>query len=246
MLHSAMAKVISASGLPLAVVVNGQRINTGANGNLVMGPATSNRKRTNSAVSTGMPVPTPQFSALDNLILQLDALYDLLPNQADWEAYAISIFGQWSICANCTVILSGKKLFRQLNMARFLSGLALVTVPPSGAAGPNAGPINLLLGTALGGPPYVVEFVSAQNFDGCLFIAQQGKALANPSWIWDSSQLNVPQVAGTLFGFVVDLYNNYLAEHSGVPAAFFLMQACASGPAGEPGQPSVIRVDVFL
>ena len=70
-----------------------------------------------------------KFANLDRSITQLDAQFDALPNQADWNDYAANIDGEWALCANCTPMSSGKKLFRQYNWNRFLLGKPTITVP---------------------------------------------------------------------------------------------------------------------
>jgi hypothetical protein len=124
-----MAIVKFSGGIPPPSSSAGAMLTTGAQGSPVMIPTTTNRAKTGRGTVPGALAPTPAFTALDNQILHLDAVYDSLPNQADWETYAANINGDWSLCANCELVLGGKKLFRQYNMNRQAIGLAVVTVP---------------------------------------------------------------------------------------------------------------------
>lgn len=56
-----------------------------------------------------------------------------MSTKEEWDAAALSIAGQWSLCADCDVELAGKKLFRQVNLNRQMKGLGELitpTVPP--------------------------------------------------------------------------------------------------------------------
>jgi hypothetical protein len=55
-----------------------------------------------------------------------------MPTQTDWNNYHAAIALHWALCANCTVPLSGKKLYRQVNLNRSLIGLPVDDIPPAG------------------------------------------------------------------------------------------------------------------
>lgn len=52
-----------------------------------------------------------------------------MSTKQEWIDYNANIAGQWDLCANCEPGKGGKKLFRQYNFNRTLSGLAVVTSP---------------------------------------------------------------------------------------------------------------------
>lgn len=85
--------------------------------------------------STSNPSASPRanFQTLDQSISALDAHYDGLSDKSPWENYAAEIDGDWNLCATCSPVLGGKKLFRQYNLNRQRIGKAWVDAPEAGA-----------------------------------------------------------------------------------------------------------------
>lgn len=116
--------------LPIDRTVTGTTMLTiGAQGSNVATPATTNRKRPGRITYRNGIAKVGGFTALDNLIVSLDAFYDALPDDSAWVTYATNIAGNWQLCANCQPDAAAKKLYRQYNFNRFLLGLTRADVP---------------------------------------------------------------------------------------------------------------------
>lgn len=151
-----------------------------------------------TAPGTIPQIPSPGFSALDQLVYALDGAYDQLSNQAAWDTYAASMFGAWALCANCQPSFAGKKIFRQINFNRRLLGLPLQTVPGSSPIHVfgDVTPVGIF-----GMPPgnQVSPFFSSGPMAISLLIPRVGQALGNPSLTFDPAWYGVSSMAGDPF-----------------------------------------------
>lgn len=178
------------AGQPTSGSINGTRINLGSTTSVTMTTSSNNRRATaNSKRGTGV-VPTPIFSPMDNLVTSLDAQFDLLPNQTAWNLYALSIAGQWDLCANCQPDTGGKKLFRQINYNRTLLGQPLITVPPGTAPAPACAGLVVNMAWNNINNWWFLTGGSLPADDGVQVTARVGQGLGNPSYVLNSANNN--------------------------------------------------------
>lgn len=185
-----MAIFQPADGYTQPVVVDGTRYQ----GNLAIGAtaqtANNNRAASRAGASASVKVKSAGFAQLDALITSLDATYDLLPNQDDWIAQAAAWDGLWSLCANCVLDLTGKKLFRQVNFNRALLNLPLLT-SPTGLVGPPDAEADAALVATIGGTITSAKFEGDGGSGVLYFVATIGRALGNPTLAFDTSLWDV-------------------------------------------------------
>lgn len=124
-----MAKVKTSENPPKNQVIGGNLIVGVPGGPTILQRSNNNRPNVGRSPRHHGKGPAPGFGSLDQTISNLDATYDHLPNQAEWELYAANIVGEWSLCANCQTGTGGKKLFRQYNYNRLLTQRLVVTSP---------------------------------------------------------------------------------------------------------------------
>lgn len=162
----------------------GMTFTQGAQGQPVINTPTNNRARTVTSPVARTAVPSPAFQGLDQLILALDAQYDLLPDKTPWLEYAENITAEWQLCANCQPDYGAKKLYRQYNFYRESIGLIVVDAPVDNtefAATNSVQGLLFLDGSVLltGVPGAAPQW----------FIAQAGLALGNPRVLVSPSDL---------------------------------------------------------
>lgn len=175
------------------------------------------------------------FQQLNTAIVNLDAIYDLLPNKALWVAYAASVAGGWHLCANCQPDSGPKKLFRQINFNRQLQGLPILTVPPpvsppAEAANMQANVANLpsfgLVGTlALWNNATVDTYI----------VAICGKAQANPSFVATPGERDVFSDSTAAAGFCAAVMAAKAPDTTAPFSATWSAVICVSTPGGVPG-----------
>lgn len=141
--------------------------------------ANNNRGRSTGSGSQSQMGTSPSFTMLDNQITNLDALYDVLPDQTPWVTYAENIADQWQLCASCAPMSSGKKLFRQYNFNRQSIGLSVVDVPVDDEEFCEVDEIHWVFGVdpSLGNIGF---FTEAGIYVPTWIQAQVGKVLSNP------------------------------------------------------------------
>ena len=190
-----MAIYTGPSVTPLRQVNSGGMLTVGAQGSRIITPPTNNRSRGGHGYRGGQSPGQPGFANIDALILHLDALFDALPNQADWTTYAANITGEWSLCANCDPGASGKKLFRQYNFNRFQLGLPITTTPVSNVEFADAG-LNSVFGDSEPPPPFSAGGTGGIQTQPIWYTFQTNAQLANPTilippalgfWNWAST-----------------------------------------------------------
>lgn len=212
---------------------NGITYTVGAGGNNVMNQSTTNRAlartgRPSSAVNGGA-----NFKNLDQTILNLDALYDDLPNQADWEAAAVTFRGFWNLCANCAPDLAGKKLFRQYNYWRRQLGLPDTTVAPTTPQTLTLAGFAIWYYDVSTGD----EHVLIQNFAeriGFYVCPQIGQGMMNPIGSIDLSTVNVSLTSGPVFDMVKQAAFEIAAGSWSPPFQAFNCLWCQFMPDGLP------------
>jgi hypothetical protein len=196
-----MAIFKTADGSQPRIVLGSTQLTVGAQGSSVALPANNNRSGGTAGTVPNRSSPTPAFQSLDQQIRWLDATYDTLTNQTDWEIYAINIAGDWDLCANCEPGLSGKKLFRQYNSNRTIMGLGLATTPVDNTEYAVSGNLEIVL---LGPPAVAVPTIvfGADGFAPDVVIQPQcGLALSNPRITFGTITLGIAYVNGPQFDF---------------------------------------------
>jgi hypothetical protein len=240
-----------------SVVLDGIKYEIEAGKSSVMQKANSNRgtKKKTAAKATeaysGSPSnPNGQSSAgfqtMDALIRSLDAQYDALPNEADWELYAANIENEWSLCANCRGDGSGKKLFRQFNFYRSLLGLGTITVPlDNEAIGPSGNCDASGIYTPLGGwvfpsGQFVVYGAPAT------MIAQVGLTLRNPLVTGITDEIG-PFIPGTQeYSFWLAVVEAYWPTLPAEGMYSMTSTVCICDSLGTPGVSGPLGIDITV
>lgn len=180
---------------------------------------------------------TPGFVLLNQTITHLDALFDLLPNQAAWNAYAAAIAGEWGLCANCAPDTAGKKLFRQMNFTRAVQGLSTITTPPPG--GPYCVASFVYMESNGYGTERVCSLYVAPPQDGVIFLqASCGLGMRNPWVTFTMADTYTPATQGQpIYTFVQAVMTALgiwgASTFQGPP-----VQCCIALQGGEPGVPA--------
>lgn len=224
----------TAGGIPRAVV-DGVMQSVGGQGQPVI--TTANNNRVN---------PTPQFSAMDQVILSLDALYDSLPNQAAWVAYALAMTGQWDLCANCQPDASAKKIFRQLNFWRQVVQLATVTVPPAVPLGGDPPAIWVEYYAVLSTGYSLISLLGGPDYSDFQLIGQIGLALGNP--IYDGPYGAGPSwfPGDPFYIWWVEILNGLGFDLTTPQVEVATVGVCCCHPDGQPGHSQVATCDITI
>lgn len=176
------------------------------------------------------------YQQIDQTIINIDNEYKFLFNQADWEAYAATIAGQWAACANCEIADTAQKLFRVVTLNRNMLGLPFSTFVPTEQFVFTGVLSDIIYEGGSTTPPYFIASggdISPSPF-WLTAIANQG--LFNPMIQTSATELANPIYLDTPLGvYVQGLYNI-----AGLDINDFEQQAqiqlCVSGLDGQPGQ----------
>lgn len=210
-------------GTPRAVVGK-QMFTVGSTGSTIITPATTNRIN-----------PTPGFAFIDDIITRLDASYEQLPNKADWETAAAAYAGSWSLCANCNVPLSGKKLFRQVNFWKQIASFPVTTVVPLGGPPALVGVVDIVVQVSTW-PNFTFINVNTDIANGGFFwVAQVGQAASNPQVLANPLDFNGSITVGPLWQWAG---NTMLAITKGIeppPFTQYIIGLCTYSATGWPG-----------
>lgn len=235
---------IGAQGQPVAMTSTNNTAATSPNGTQV------NQTSFNKALSkllkkdarghrNGVAI-LPSQTAQNQLIINLDAQFDILPNQAAWNAYAAGVAGNWQLCADCEVDQGGKKLFRAYNFYRFIFGLPLDLTPPLTSVPPSGTCASVVIFGPMSGD-FVV--INEQGPDGqtVVFIAQIGKQLSNAHLVFPNADNGVPFYSGSPqydwayeIGGYTGVVNSPVPDHAPI-------KICTALPDGTPGSSNVAR-----
>ena len=240
-----MAIITLATGTNPRSSIGTSIITVGAQGSAIAQPATNNRSRPSGTPNGNGVSTTSGFSQLDQLIRSLDAQFDTLPNQSAWNTLASASADLWQLCANCTPAASGKKLFRQVNFNRFVLGLGNITDPSSLGAPPAvaAGAADIELNNpAIPGLSTLVDLLLPSP--PCVYFAQIGQQMANPSWVLDATQLGVIQTDGTSWEWLKAIVT-ILWPSAPVGSYYAQVNLCTCSPSGMPGLTAPLSV-VYL
>jgi hypothetical protein len=234
---------------PLRAVVGSTMLTVGAQGSPVAMPATNNRARLTGGTSRstkaklGRSYPAgvadvPGFTPLDNQIRYLDAQFDNLPNQADWNAVAAAFAGLWGLCANCQPDAGGKKLYRQVQMNRSLVGLPPIGTPPTPSAGfvPGVSSAQWINQPSVPGNNNASVTLDELGTDVWV-VAVIGLALANPIAFVASSESGTSFPPGTDIFKLVSQTITVKAAPAPISAGDFENQVCTFDVNGFPGLP---------
>lgn len=165
----------------------------------------------------------PEFQGMDNLILSLDATFDLLANQADWDSYASAQSGLWELCANCQPDYGGKKFFRQANFNRSLIGLPQLSSPTFDGPPTSGGGVTLEWDSEVAPPPSLYFPATVSLWDGWA-ILQLGKVMLNPVLPVSRSDVDQIYVPGDA------QYERWLPFRGDAP-----IELCSMDGEGQPG-----------
>lgn len=155
-------------------------------------------------------------------------------SQSDWDTYAANIDTQWQLCANCTVPLTGKKLYRQYNLNRQLLGLSDVDSPIDNTETAQIEGFDALYYRGPDLIPYVLWEANNGGADAYL-LGQKNLGMANPMVAIPPGSSGPSTITnGPVFDFVQ-------AMIAGEPLTFFTppdtyyFQACQFTDDGAPG-----------
>jgi hypothetical protein len=254
-----MAIFTRGAGFTTPKVIAGMNFTAGAQGQPVINTANDNRSVTDLVNALthivekirrgrGHRGTSPQgpdgFGVLDQLIVSLDALYGLLPNQADWITYAANIAGNWQLCANCQPDASGKKLFRQYNYNRAILGLPIVTVPIDATAFAEVTFITAEYVVPPISPLPAVDLNWSGSGDFIVLLAQQGAVMANPRLTLDPAFNGVGTIAAPPFAWVESCVK-FLIGLPPPPGSYpIFQQCCIFNLDGAPGRKLFLEIDI--
>lgn len=124
-----MAILKSSGGTPANQVKDGLLIVTGVTGATRVQQANNNRSTKRGSMGRATSSSSASFQNMDQVIRNLDAEYELLPDKSPWLTYAENIAFEWNLCANCQPDYGAKKLYRQYNFNRLALGLPNTATP---------------------------------------------------------------------------------------------------------------------
>lgn len=182
------------------------------------------------------------FTNLDRSIIDLDMIFSGLPNKADWNAYALNILGSWQLCANCDVELSGKKLFRQINLNRQTMGLTIETAPidPTEFSQVDVFQLNLITDTGTG-----ITSAWARNdstIEDAWVQASLGLSLLNPFGQILAADWNNYVTSGTTWDTVFAIVSSAVAFPAPGTTNILVPTTCHWTNDGAPGNVRPTRV----
>jgi hypothetical protein len=239
-----MAIVTPTGGTLNPAVVGTTMLFIGAQTQPVATTATNNRKRPKGKSYEMGSTNIAGFTPMDNLILTLDAQYDLLPNKTPWVDYALTITGDWQLCANCQPESSGKKLFRQYNFNRTLLNLPVVNAPidPTAWCDPRGMTIHWFI-NFLGS--ITTMTVSNPNGPGDVWcFIQNNKQRANPQYDWLASTLPTQNPGSPFYVWWAALIPAFIPLPPANSSTSGQIPMCVSGTDGQPGVRYSMTVDI--
>lgn len=239
-----MAIIGQGVGFTTSKVVDGFMLLSQDGKSTTMHKANNNRSNVKAQVQPGVVNQNNNFVDLDLLITTLDAQFDTLPNQSDWNDYAANIAGNWQLCANCAPESSGKKLFRQYNYSRIIAKLPLITVPTDNTAyaaslvtgiiwdiNYPAQPDRMLVSIL---PPGIRQRMTYQV----------GRLNSNPTYFWQGTESGFHTSGSSFYAFFSTLY---LAVTSLPPlhsSKSIQVPGCVADEHGAPGLKTTTAITV--
>jgi hypothetical protein len=158
-----------------------------------------------------------------------------MSTQAEWVTYAENIDGLWDLCANCGRDGTGKKLFRQYNINRYLISQPTENSPIDntesctqvniGSAFVSYSPDNEIYGIIQSTP-------GDQDF---YVVAQLGMALKNPVCLVRVADQGVQQFSGPIFDWCEAVANFFGGLKPPPQFESLTLYTCAFLPTGAPG-----------
>lgn len=186
-----MAKFNPGPDFTASNVTDGTKFQALPSGTFVMQQANNNRGFSGYNVPRMKPANNGSFQTMDLLITSLDARFEQLGNQAEWNAFAAANTDQWSLCANCEPDKSGKKLFRQVNFNRSQVGLPVET--NTAVLGPfcQVTADNIVADQGGTGAPLQAIWDGSGSGGAYYVQASNGSKLMNPILLWNTAFINV-------------------------------------------------------
>lgn len=149
-----------------------------------------------------------------------------MSSQAEWDAYAVAIEGEWQLCANCQPDAAGKKLFRQYNYNRTVTGLGIVLSPINNEEFSDARGISFEFFTT-GIPAIKLGRLSGSGVIGETWIvAQMGKIMDNPKCFLPTGSV------GQVFAPGSEIYDFFDGLAPGIGGTFTMCQFTVNGAPG--------------
>lgn len=229
-----MAIFTPGAGYVQPIVLAGTMLSIGAQKQPVATTATSNRKRPRRVTMRTGVGTVSGFTNLDNTILQLDARFDLLPNQLDWINYATDIAGDWSLCANCAPDAGAKKLFRQYNVNRQMMLLPWVDTPDVSATAQENEIVDLNFRINDPGLGTVAIVHTAGDPINTFMIVNVGHGLGNPCCTVTPADNGNPESSGAVFDTVSAAAKAVFPSLAPGTSAVQLVWICEAGADGSP------------
>lgn len=190
------------------------------------------QRSNNNKNSTSQP-----FQQTDQTIINLDARYEKILFQSQWELYATTISGLWENCSNCTQDTGGKKLYRQFNLFRLLRGLAITdTVPFTASVSPQK-VASMSYETIASNPGLsIVEVAMESAFGDCWVTVNAGQGMMNPTFFLPATDQNVELFSGATWTAVISIITRFLQPPALPGTTFGNQQVCTFLEDGSPGQ----------
>lgn len=185
-----MASFQAGPDLVLHTTTIGVMLTMNAQGQLVMQKKNNNYSALTRTRHADLTLNNRSFGPVDEQVRQLDARFEIIPTQDDWEFYAANIAGRWTPCVNCKLESSGKKLYRQYNMNRARMGLDYVDVPVDDTAYEAAQVTQLEIQDSNNPGAVFATANVIGSFDFTAIIANVGKGMANPLLQGDEEYVN--------------------------------------------------------
>lgn len=204
--------------------------------------ANNNRGRKTGKGGQSRMGSSSKFTMLDNQITNLDATFDVLPNQETWNEYAGDVAGAWQLCANCAPESTGKKVFRQINFNRQLIGLSPLTTPPGSPQRWTALAMSAKMTVKLSTHVREATLGWASWPRPGWVVSQCGNVQSNPFY-----QLNLAERGGVLktgpgYQWCEDMVDQLGLDVSTVGGQTMAISGCTFDDAGNPSNKILIQV----
>lgn len=199
--------------------------------------ANNNRSQKKGSMGKATSASSAAFLNLDTMIKNLDAEFELLNagGKSAWETYADNIDGEWQLCANCFSGDTAKKLYRQYNFNRMMSGLAPAATPVDNT---EAAQCDLIaMEYAVAGSTVAGFALGNQNGGtvGDWWIANVGLALQNPVYQTTGVEDNTVVTSGPWFDFIQDIWVAIGVPIDPFIGTYVYFQMCQWTADGAPG-----------
>jgi hypothetical protein len=125
------------------------------------GPTQAQKKTHSGGSVKGLKI------AIVPIMRQIAAAWHTQVDQGDWEAYAASVAGLWTLCAHNTGKSPGQKIFTQVNWASLAFHQPLILSPDALGPNPDTTAVEVRAVGTPGDPP---DFIRVDNVSGSTFV----------------------------------------------------------------------------